>query len=150
LFHLVALTRIWQNAVSFTSFGAQIRNIVRGPLLYLNGQVLTKLIVSNVIGNLPLFLTPRAVLVEIDDELIDFTHKGGWAKVDAANVHPRRKVNYRYLLEQLDVLTEGVRVGIDNFSLVLSRHKLMFFISRLETKSRSRRGYENISPEMEA
>jgi hypothetical protein len=150
LFHLVALTRIWQNAVSLTSFGAQIRNIVRDVLLYSNGQVLTKLIGADVIVNLPRFLGPQGVLVEIYDELIDFTQKGGWAKIDSANVHPRLKRNYPYLLEQLDVLTEGVRVGIDNFSLVLSRRKLMFFISRLETKSRGRRGYENVSREMEA
>jgi hypothetical protein len=77
-------------------------------------------------------------LVEIDDELIDFSQKGGWAKIDSANVHPRHKGDYAYLLAQLDVLTEGVRVGIDNFSLVLSRRKLMFFIYRLETKSRGR------------
>jgi hypothetical protein len=109
---------------------------VRDLLLYSNGQVLTKLIVPAVVAGLPQFLAPRGVLVEIDDELIDFTQKGGWAKIDSANVHPGRKEHYPYLLEQLDVLTEGVRVGIDNFSLVL--WKLMFFISRLETKSRGR------------
>jgi hypothetical protein len=75
-------------------------------------------------------------LVEIDDELIDFTEKGGWGKIDSA--YPSWKGGYYLILEQLDVLTEGVRVGIDNFSLVLSRRKLMFFISRLETKSRGR------------
>jgi hypothetical protein len=94
---------------------------VRDVLLYSNGQVLTTLIVYRVIGDLPLFLAPPGVLVEIDDELIDFSQKGGWAKIDSANGHPERKWSYLYLLEQLDVLTEGVRVGIDNFSLVLSR-----------------------------
>jgi hypothetical protein len=139
LFHLVALARIWQNAVSFTSFGAQIRNIVRDVLLYSNGQVLTKLIVLDSMINLPLFLAPKGVLVEIDDELIDFSQKGGWAKIDSAtNVHPGRKKYYHHLLKTLDVLTKGVKVGIDNFSLILSRRKLMFFISRLETKSRGR------------
>jgi hypothetical protein len=72
------------------------------------------------------------------DELIDFSQKGGWAKIDSANIHPQHKEDYPYLLEKLDVLTKGVRVGINNFSLVLSRRKLMFFISRLETKSRGR------------
>jgi hypothetical protein len=151
LFHLVALIRIWQNAVSFTSFGAQIRNIVRDALLYSNGQVLTKLIVSDIIFYLPRFWDPQGILVEIDDELIDFNQKGGWAKLDSAtNVHPGRKKDYRHLLKKLDVLTEGVRVGIDNFSLVLSRRKLTFFISCLETKSRGRWGYDKVSREMEA
>jgi hypothetical protein len=86
--------------------------------LYSNGQVLTKLIVPDVIGKFPSFLAPHGVLVEIDDELIDFSQKGGWAKIDSANVHPSWKKDYPYLLEQLDVLTKGVRVGIDNFSLV--------------------------------
>jgi hypothetical protein len=83
-------------------------------------------------------LAPQGILVEIDDELLDFSQKGGWAKIDSANVHFRHKEAYPYLLEQLDVLTKGVKVGINNFSLVLSRRKLMFFISRLETKSRGR------------
>jgi hypothetical protein len=85
---------------------------VRDVLLYSNGQVLTKLIVLTVIADLPQFLAPQGVLVEIDDELIDFSQKGGWAKIDSANVHPVHKAAYRYLL---DVPTEGVRVGIDNF-----------------------------------
>jgi hypothetical protein len=131
------LTRIWQNAISFTSFGAQIRNLVRDVLLYSNGQVLTKLIVSNVILDIPLFLAPPGVSVEIDDELVDFSQKGGWAKIDSATIHPVYKGYYADLLKQLDVLTEGVKVGIDNFS-VSSRRKLTFFISRLETKSRGR------------
>jgi hypothetical protein len=101
-------------------------NIVRDVLLYSNGQVLTKLIVSSAILDLPQILAPQGVLVEIDDELIDFSQKGGWAKIDSPNVHPRRKRYYPYLLEQLGVLTEGVRVGINNFSLVLSRRKLTF------------------------
>jgi hypothetical protein len=138
LFRLVALTRIWQNALSFPSFGAQIRNIVRDVLLYSNGHVLTKLIVFNIIGSLPRFLAQQGVLVEINDELIDFSQKGGWAKIDSANVPPGRKRHYPYLLKQLDVLTECVRVGIDDFSLVLSRRKLTFFVSRLEAKSRGR------------
>jgi hypothetical protein len=109
---------------------------VRDVLLYSNGQVLTKLIVLPVIDSLPQYLASQGVLVEID-ELIDFSQKGGWAKIDSAtDVHPARKQYYPYLLEQLDVLTKGVRVGIDNFSLVTSRRKLIFFISRLETKSR--------------
>jgi hypothetical protein len=140
LFHLVALTRIWQNALSFTSFGVQIRNIVRDVLLYSNGQVLTKLIVYKIIVDLPEFLAPRGVLVEpeIDDELIDFTQKGGWAKVESAmNVDPLRKQDYDSLLGNMHVL-KGVRVGINNLSLVLSRRKLTFFISCLETKSRGR------------
>jgi hypothetical protein len=87
---------------------------------------------------LPRFWAPKGVLGEIDDELIDFTQKDGWAKMDSADVHPVHKGTYPYLLERLDVLTKGVRVGIDNFSLVSSRRKLMFFVSRLETKSRGR------------
>jgi hypothetical protein len=87
-------------------------------------------------------------LVEIDDELIDFSQKGGWAKIDSANVHPGCKEYYPLILERLDVLTEGVKVGIDDFSLVLSRGKLTFLISCVETKSRGRRGYENVSREI--
>jgi hypothetical protein len=75
-------------------------------------------------------------LVEIDDELIDFTQKGGWGKIDSAP--PGRKGDYHLILEQFDVLTEGVKVGINNFSLFLPRQKLTFLISCLETTSQGR------------
>jgi hypothetical protein len=74
--------------------------------------------------------------VDIDDEIIDFTQKGGWGKVDSADAFSKH--DYQYILRNLDILTEGVKVGIDNFSLFLSRRKLTFFISCLETKSRGR------------
>jgi hypothetical protein len=83
-------------------------------------------------------LAPQGVSVEIGDELIDFSQQGGWAKIDSANIHPVHKLAYPDLLEQLDVLTIGVRVGTGNLSFGFSRRKLKFFISRLETKSRGR------------
>jgi hypothetical protein len=75
--------------------------------------LLTKPIIPEAIWRLPV-IWGSGVPVEIDDEIIDFTQKGGWRKIDSAD--PLHKRNYRLLLKQLDVLTEGVKVGIDDFS----------------------------------
>ena len=86
---------------------------MRDLVSYSDGLLLTLLIVWFAADYFPIFW--GSGLASIDDEIIDFTQKGGWHKIDSVDV--RNKILYEILVKNFSQLTEGLKVRIGDFSL---------------------------------
>ncbi|KAJ2920755.1 hypothetical protein H1R20_g16338, partial [Candolleomyces eurysporus] len=67
-------------------------------------QYLDSNLLEEATHHLPVFWTKASPM---DDDILDFTQKGGWHKLDS--VHAENKVYYSCLLNELDSLTRGLK-----------------------------------------
>jgi hypothetical protein len=112
LCRLPAYTRTWLDAASCTSSNSQIPIFVRDLVRVSGGSLLTRFIVEHAIDHFPVFWTRASA---IDDDIISFTQKGGWHKLDS--VHAGSKSSYSPLWKRFDSLTEGLKVGVGDFTV---------------------------------
>jgi hypothetical protein len=85
--------------------------MVGDAVYYSDGLQLTQLIVHEAIISLPRFWMKSSA---IDDEILDFTQKGGWHRIDS-EVPATFKMSYACLLEHFDTLSEGLKVCVNGF-----------------------------------
>ena len=82
---------------------------------YLDALFLTQLTVSDAVYHFPVFWTEDS---SIDDEIIDFTQKGGWHRINSVGAFHKRQ--YDILVENFSQLTEGLKVRVGDLSLFYS------------------------------